>query len=308
MRWSRSSGVEQRQSLQPARQCAGVGAAGDYLPSTSERSTLLEDAHLCALAAAVPLRHRWRRWRLLYATARDGISLGTLYRQARLNYWEHCLRGGPTRACVKLCLACGAWATCTQETQLCIDCTCAAYSVNCLHSLLHKAACAVQRELADATSQCASPALSHRRWRTARRRASEHRGPCVLVVRDRRGAVFGCFTAEAWRVAPRYYGTGESFVFQLQARLVGALRARVCPPSDPLAPPTALNGCDSSDPVALPTPHYPGRPGATPVRRKARSTLFQHVQAGNASSCAPISQECTLACMRPSHLDRERPG
>ncbi len=194
---------------------------------------------------------------------------------------------------MKLCLACGAWATCTQETQLCIDCTCAAYSVNCLHSLLHKAACAVQRELADVTLQCDSPALSHCCRPAMRRRASEHRGPCVLVVRDRRGAVFGCFTAEAWRVAPRYYGTGESFVFQLQARLVGALRARVCPPSDPVAPPTAPN---------------PGRPGATPVRRKARSTLSKHVQAGNALSCAPISQECWLACMRPSHLDRERPG
>ena len=48
------------------------------------------------------------------------------------------------------------------------------------------------------------------------RRAGEQRGPCVLVVRERGGAVFGCFTAEAWRVAPRYYGTGESFVFQLQ--------------------------------------------------------------------------------------------
>lgn len=56
--------------------------AGDYLPSTSEPSSLLEDAHLCALAAAVPLRHRWRRWRLVYATARDGISLSTLYRHA----------------------------------------------------------------------------------------------------------------------------------------------------------------------------------------------------------------------------------
>ena len=48
------------------------------------------------------------------------------------------------------------------------------------------------------------------------RRAGDQRGPCVLVVRDRGGAVFGCFTAEAWRVAPRYYGTGESFVFKLQ--------------------------------------------------------------------------------------------
>ena len=45
----------------------------------------------------------------------------------------------------------------------------------------------------------------------------------MLVVRDRGGAVFGCFTAEAWRVAPRYYGTGESFVFQLQVLWEGFL-------------------------------------------------------------------------------------
>ena len=55
------------------------------------------------------------------------------------------------------------------------------------------------------------------------RRAGEQRGPCVLVVRDRGSAVFGCFTAEAWRVAPRYYGTGESFVFQLQVLRQGFL-------------------------------------------------------------------------------------
>ena len=61
---------------------SGASGAGDYLPSTSEPSGLLEEAHLCALAAAVPLRHRWRRWRLVYATARDGISLTTLYRHA----------------------------------------------------------------------------------------------------------------------------------------------------------------------------------------------------------------------------------
>ena len=38
----------------------------------------------------------------------------------------------------------------------------------------------------------------------------------MLVVRDTRQHVFGAFTAEPWRIAPRYYGTGESFVFQLQ--------------------------------------------------------------------------------------------
>lgn len=41
-------------------------------------------------------------------------------------------------------------------------------------------------------------------------------GPCVMVVRDRGRAVFGCYTPERWRPAPRYYGTGESFVFTLQ--------------------------------------------------------------------------------------------
>ena len=38
----------------------------------------------------------------------------------------------------------------------------------------------------------------------------------MLVVRDTRQHVFGAYTAESWRIAPRYYGTGESFVFQLQ--------------------------------------------------------------------------------------------
>ncbi|GBF88193.1 hypothetical protein Rsub_00905 [Raphidocelis subcapitata] len=38
----------------------------------------------------------------------------------------------------------------------------------------------------------------------------------LLVVRDGGGHVFGAFTTEAWRVAPRFYGTGETFVFQLE--------------------------------------------------------------------------------------------
>lgn len=27
--------------------------------------------------------------------------------------------------------------------------------------------------------------------------------------------VFGCYTSESWKVHPRYYGSGESFVFQV---------------------------------------------------------------------------------------------
>jgi len=285
----RSSPARQRscRCRQSARRCGR--RAGDYLPSTSERSTLLEDAHLCALAAAVPLRHRWRRWRLLYATARDGISLGTLYRQARLDCYdcyEHCLSGGPTRACRNLCwravlvrparkvhssvLYCFVMVPLTWSTA-CIACC------DKQPARLGASACHFARDL---------PALSHCCWPAMRRRASEHRGPCVLVVRDRRGAVFGCFAAEAWRVAPRYYGTGESFVFQLQARFVGAFRAPVCASLDPVA--------------LLHLIHVVQLQCWQPVRRNARSTLFKHLQADR--SCFPISQERLLARVQLSSL------
>ena len=46
----------------------------------SEPSALLSDTDCRALASALPVRHRWRRWHLLYSSARDGISLATLYR------------------------------------------------------------------------------------------------------------------------------------------------------------------------------------------------------------------------------------
>ncbi|DBA84577.1 hypothetical protein WJX79_005605 [Trebouxia sp. C0005] len=107
-----------------------VLAPGNYCPKCSERSSILRDTDLMALAAAVPLRHKWRDWQLLYSSSRDGISLKTLYRQA------------------------------------------------------------------------------------ASSKAS------LLVVRDRQQQVFGCFASEMWRVAPRYYGTGECFVFQLQPQLL----------------------------------------------------------------------------------------
>ncbi|KAK9804664.1 hypothetical protein WJX73_007489 [Symbiochloris irregularis] len=47
-------------------------------------------------------------------------------------------------------------------------------------------------------------------------RRAEHNLPSVLLVRDHAQSVFGCFAAEGWKVAPRYYGNGESFVFQIQ--------------------------------------------------------------------------------------------
>ena len=38
----------------------------------------------------------------------------------------------------------------------------------------------------------------------------------LIVVADRAGYVFGSFNTEAWKMRPHYFGTGESFVFQLQ--------------------------------------------------------------------------------------------
>lgn len=47
-------------------------------------------------------------------------------------------------------------------------------------------------------------------------------GPSILVIRDSGRHVFGSFSSEGWKVAPRYYGTGESFVFQIQVILYTA--------------------------------------------------------------------------------------
>ena len=85
---------------------------GNYCPKCSEQSSILRETDLMALAAAVPLRHKWRDWQLLYSSSRyiqpllldtcggcqctpfaiyirflcrDGISLKTLYRQAVKN-------------------------------------------------------------------------------------------------------------------------------------------------------------------------------------------------------------------------------
>lgn len=63
----------------PAPLAAPQGAP---LPQLSEPSGLMQEEQLRALAAAVPPRYRQARWGLLYATARDGISLATLLRNA----------------------------------------------------------------------------------------------------------------------------------------------------------------------------------------------------------------------------------
>ncbi|KAF6262460.1 TLD-domain-containing protein [Scenedesmus sp. NREL 46B-D3] len=49
-------------------------------------------------------------------------------------------------------------------------------------------------------------------------RKAEKVAPSLLLVRDAGGAVFGAYVADAWRYATRFYGTGESYVFQVRAR------------------------------------------------------------------------------------------
>ena len=43
---------------------------GNYCPKCSEQSSILRQTDLMALAAAVPLRHKWRDWQLLYSSSR----------------------------------------------------------------------------------------------------------------------------------------------------------------------------------------------------------------------------------------------
>ena len=43
---------------------------GQHLPKLSEQSDLLTATDIMALTAAVPMRHKWRDWQLLYSTSR----------------------------------------------------------------------------------------------------------------------------------------------------------------------------------------------------------------------------------------------
>lgn len=38
----------------------------------------------------------------------------------------------------------------------------------------------------------------------------------ILLLRDKRGAVFGCFASKAWELSDRFYGNGECSLFQLK--------------------------------------------------------------------------------------------
>lgn len=51
--------------------------------TTSDESQLVRISDMQAIASHVPLRHRQKRWTLLYSTHRDGISMQTLLRKCK---------------------------------------------------------------------------------------------------------------------------------------------------------------------------------------------------------------------------------
>ena len=55
-------------------------------------------------------------------------------------------------------------------------------------------------------------------------RRGANRSPCVTLVRDMQGHVFGCYASEPWQRHARYYGDGETFVFRLSPGPVEAFK------------------------------------------------------------------------------------
>lgn len=66
---SRASCPEEVEDLGPVA-TPQMLALGNYTPKCSEQSGILRNADLTALAAAVPMRHKWQDWSLLYSSSR----------------------------------------------------------------------------------------------------------------------------------------------------------------------------------------------------------------------------------------------
>jgi hypothetical protein len=156
----------------------------------------------------------------------------------------------------------------------------------------------------------------------------------LLVVRDGGGHVFGAFSAEAWRVAPRFYGSGETFVFQLEVRRAGprgfgfggfgaSQDACVCfggdkagpprarpRPAPPPAPPKALPPTPQPAPPRLP-PFPPAPPDLLPLAhaRPCQERLFSVQHTGlprgrRPGGAAPPPGVCRVRGARPAGRGR----
>eukprot|EP00210_Caulerpa_lentillifera_P002251 g2163.t1 len=51
-------------------------------------------------------------------------------------------------------------------------------------------------------------------------RKAQKYSPSVLVIQDSADFIFGCYCSEPWKTSHRFYGTGETFVFQLEPKCV----------------------------------------------------------------------------------------
>ncbi|CEM03192.1 unnamed protein product [Vitrella brassicaformis CCMP3155] len=60
----------------------------------------------------------------------------------------------------------------------------------------------------------------------------EDKGPCVLLIEDMGGTVFGAYCSEPFRHASKYYGTGETFVFTFREEHAADLQQQLTPTTD----------------------------------------------------------------------------
>ena len=116
-----------------------------------------------------------------------------------------------------MCMACTVCMVCMR----CSWCACGVHGVHavfvvCMHILTGRS-CSSRR--------CTSCGLS---------RASPDPYPwacCHKPTPPSTGYIFGCYSPDSWHVAPRFYGSGETFLFQLE---VGAFRRAPPPPPRPI--------------------------------------------------------------------------
>lgn len=149
--------------------------------------------------AVLPGRFQRRDWCLAYSMSRHGISLGTLYRRAA--------GSGPS----VLLIRDDSGARHVQACRWPLLHACAVACLPACLQLLHhpagmqsSAACCCGR-LQRCTSACSIATLL-----ACTRRPRQPTAP-----RPSAGFVFGAFCTEPWHPAPRFFGTGETLVFQL---------------------------------------------------------------------------------------------
>ena len=245
----------------PAPLAAPQGAP---LPAMSEPSGLMGEEHVRALAAAVPARYRQARWALLYATARDGISLATLLRNAA--------RRAPTLLVVRdfdrcgRCLARGglggfaAWAS--------------------GWALL----VVVARDFDGWGEGCGTGCCLVVRLAAGLRDRQAGRQPAANVATPQppactppllpplaRRHVFGAYCSEPWQLGKRFFGTGQR-AQQPASRAVGVVRVRAARagPQPRWAAPRP----------PLPLAHPAARPPHAPAQPRRPRTRVPHPPAG----------------------------